>query len=97
MNENPASPPAPQPVPPPREVRVSLPASAPNVTYVIVGITVFVYILQLASVYFYGYAVNGVDWLELFGARINSFIRAGTGLAILYACPSAWLDSAYFL
>jgi rhomboid protease GluP len=77
MNENPVSPPAPRLVPPPREVRVSLPVSAPNVTYVIIGITVFVYILQLASVYFYGYAVNGVDWLELFGARINSFIRAG--------------------
>jgi rhomboid protease GluP len=77
MNENPALHPAPQPAAPPREVRVALPASAPNVTYVIVGITVFVYILQLASVYFYGYPANGIDWLEIFGARINSFIRAG--------------------
>jgi rhomboid protease GluP len=77
MDENPASLPTSQPTLPPREVRVSLPASAPNVTYAIVGITVFVYILQLASVYFYGYPINGVDWLEIFGARINSFIREG--------------------
>ena len=75
MNENPASLPAPQPAASPREGRGFLPASAPNVTYVLVGITVFVYILQLASVYFYGYPVNGVDWREIFGARSNSFIR----------------------
>jgi rhomboid protease GluP len=79
MNENPASHPTPQPAAPPREVRVALPASAPNVTYVIVGITVFVYILQLVSLYIYGYStvINGADLLEEYGARVNLLIRAG--------------------
>ncbi|MEW6085284.1 MAG: rhomboid family intramembrane serine protease [Chloroflexota bacterium] len=39
--------PAPPPAPP--MVRVSLPRSAPYVTYSIMGITVFIYVLQLAS------------------------------------------------
>jgi rhomboid protease GluP len=77
MNENPASPSALQPAAPPRAIRIPLPACTPNVTYIIAGITVFVYILQLASTYFYGHPISEVDWLELFGARINSFIRAG--------------------
>jgi len=72
MNETPASPPAHQPALPSR-----VPVSVPNVTYVIVAITVFIYILQIASVYFYGYPIAGIDWLEFFGARVNSFIRTG--------------------
>jgi rhomboid protease GluP len=37
------------------------------------------YLLQLGSVYFFGYAnaPSQMDWLEYFGAQINSFIRAG--------------------
>lgn len=77
MDELPASLPTPQPAAPPRAIRVPLPISTPSVTYTIAGITVFIYILQLVSVYLYGYPINGVDWLEVFGARINSFIRAG--------------------
>ena len=77
MDENPAAPPPPQPAASPKTIRVPLPVSTPNVSYTITGITIFVYILQLASVYFYGYPINGIDWLELFGARINLFIRAG--------------------
>jgi rhomboid protease GluP len=77
MNELPASSSDLQPAPPPRAVHVPLPVSVPRVTYAIVGITVFVYILQLASIYFFGYALYDIDWLQLFGARINSMIRAG--------------------
>lgn len=60
-------------------VRVSLPTSVPYVTYSIVGITSVIYLLQLASVFFFGYANAGsqIDWLEAYGARINEFIRAG--------------------
>lgn len=60
-------------------VRVALPQLAPRVTYAIVGITALVYLLQLGSTYLYGYAIPGaqMDWLELYGARINDAIRAG--------------------
>ncbi|HEY5982788.1 MAG TPA: rhomboid family intramembrane serine protease [Anaerolineales bacterium] len=66
-------------------VRVSLPASVPYVTYSIIGLTVLVYLLQLASVALYpnvagpacARSVAGGDLLELFGARINACIRAG--------------------
>lgn len=60
-------------------VSVSLPKSVPTVTYAIVGVTVAIYLLQLASVYFAGYAntLSQLDWLEAYGAKINVLIRAG--------------------
>jgi rhomboid protease GluP len=65
--------------PEPRAVRVSLPTSVPYVTYSIVGLTVLVYVLQLASTQLFGYANTAaqLDWLEAYGARINDLIRAG--------------------
>ncbi|NUQ85397.1 MAG: hypothetical protein HUU11_11845, partial [Anaerolineales bacterium] len=39
----------------PQPVRVALPASVPYVTYAILGVTVFVYLLQIASVFLFGY------------------------------------------
>ena len=59
-------PPKPQPVP------VSMPATAPRVTYVILGITVAVYLLQLLSQFVYGY-----DLAVGLGAKANDAIRAG--------------------
>jgi rhomboid protease GluP len=63
----------------PRSARISLPASVPYVTYTIVGITVFIYLLQLGSTFMFGYAnaAAQLDWLEAYGARINDLIRAG--------------------
>lgn len=60
-------------------MRVSVPASVPYVTYSIVGVTAVIYVLQVASIQFFGYANAGsqIDWLEAYGARINEFIRAG--------------------
>jgi rhomboid protease GluP len=60
-------------------VRVSLPQSAPYVTYAIIGITVVVYILQVASVWAFGYppTFTNMDWLEYYGARINKDILDG--------------------
>ena len=49
-----------------------MPRSAPYVTYSIIGVTVFFYILQLLSEY-----VFGSDILVLYGARINEAILAG--------------------
>ncbi len=86
MNQYPASDPSndpgqfdPQPVPPAQPVRVNLPDAAPYVTYSIIGVTVFVYLLQIGSVAVLGRpsVYSNIDWLELFGARINEFIRAG--------------------
>ena len=87
MNDYPASPSDRQPVASapsqsagtPSSVSVSMPASAPTITYTIVGITVVFYLLQVASVYFYGYAntLAQLDWLEAYGAKINVLIRAG--------------------
>jgi rhomboid protease GluP len=74
VNEQPPVPvsePPPSP-PPPQPVRVEIPRSAPYVTYAIIAITVFFYILQLLSTY-----VFGRDILILYGARINEAIFAG--------------------
>ena len=62
-----------------RSVRVALPSSVPYVTYTIVGITVLIYLLQVGSVYLFGYAnaAAQLDWLEFYGARINELIRVG--------------------
>ena len=71
MNEYPPVSDSPQP-PPPQSVRVSMPQSAPYVTYSIIGITVLFYVLQLVSE-----SVLGTDVLILYGARINQAILAG--------------------
>jgi len=74
VNEAPAAPASDrEPAPPAQPVRVSQPASVPTLTYSIVGITVAVYLLQLASIYFLGYAnaPAQIDWLEYFGAQID--------------------------
>jgi len=85
MNETPNSPFNPstgpgrgvEPAPVPQAVRIALPTLVPKVTYAILGFTVFVYILQLLSVVVWGYAFYQIDWLEIYGARFNTAIRAG--------------------
>lgn len=56
----------------PLSVPVSLPATAPRVTYAILGLTVAVYLLQLLSQFAFGYDIP-VAW----GAKANEYIRAG--------------------
>jgi rhomboid protease GluP len=53
-------------------VRVALPQSVPYVTYTIIGVTVFIYILQLAS-----QALFQVDLPFALFAKVNELIRAG--------------------
>ena len=83
MNEYPVSnPPQPagnsqQGTPPPRTVRVALPQTAPYVTYAIIGVTVFFFVLQLLSLFIVGSFSNGVDILEIYGALIGSAVRNG--------------------
>ena len=67
----------PEPAPPTQSVRIALPSLAPTVTYALIGFTVMVYLLQLASVAIWGYAVYQIDWLEIYGARFNTAIRTG--------------------
>jgi rhomboid protease GluP len=78
--DSPSASEAPQPaIPPQQPVRVAVPQSAPYVTYAIIGVTVAFYIMQIVSVAVLGYPTTygNIDWLELFGARINDFIKAG--------------------
>ncbi|MEP7135597.1 MAG: rhomboid family intramembrane serine protease [Chloroflexota bacterium] len=79
MNDYPPVSDSPQTAPPQQPVRVPLPQSAPYVTYTIIGVTIAFYLMQIGSVLLFGYPTSygNIDWLELFGARINDFIRAG--------------------
>jgi len=77
VNQPPASSPNLEPGPAAQTVRVALPSGLPTVTYALIGFTVFVYLLQMASVAIWGYAVSQIDWLEVYGARFNAAIRAG--------------------
>jgi rhomboid protease GluP len=60
------------PAPGPRGVSLALPRSAPYVTYTLIGITVFVYVLQLAS-----QALLQFDFPVGLLAKSNELIRAG--------------------
>ena len=65
--------------PTPQPLRVVMPASRPYVTYSIMGVTIGFYVLQFISVSILGYANDAaqMDWLELYGSKINELIRAG--------------------
>lgn len=65
------TPPAP-PEPAPQPVRVALPQAAPYVTYTIIGITVFFFIVQLAT-----QALLQVDVPVVFFIKANDLIREG--------------------
>ena len=72
MNDYPPASDPPQPAPPQQAVRVALPQSAPYVTYSIIGITVFFFVLQLAS-----QALLQVDLPAALLLKSNNLIRAG--------------------
>ncbi len=61
-------------VPPaPQQVQLQLPTNKALVTYILVGITVVVYLLQMASQSLYG----GADFPAALGAKVNQYIEAG--------------------
>lgn len=75
MNQYPYTDRNPYPDPQPEaqnSVRVSAPIARPWLTYVILGLTLLFYLLQLA-----GKAVFGYDLPLALGAKINELIRAG--------------------
>jgi len=63
---------SPQPAPPPQPVRVTLPQTAPYVTYAIIGVTVLIFILQLATQF-----LVQIDLPVVFFIKVNDLIRQG--------------------
>jgi rhomboid protease GluP len=62
-------------VPPPSQpgtVPIALPATTPQVTYAILGLTIFMYLMQVLSQFVLGY-----DLPVALGAKANQYIRAG--------------------
>ena len=68
MNDIPPTSDSPQPAPAPQSLRVAMPQSAPYVTFTIIAVTVFIYVLQLLPV---------GDLLVAYLIKSNDFIRAG--------------------
>lgn len=62
-----------QPPPPGVPVTVKLPAKKPMVTYVLIGVTVLVYLLQILSQSLFG----GIDFPSNLGRKINELILQG--------------------
>jgi len=60
------------PQPPPQPVSVALPQSAPYVTYTIIGVTAFIYVLQLATQF-----LIQIDLPVVFFLKVNELIREG--------------------
>jgi len=73
VSETRSSPPDFQPaVPPPGPISLRLPSTSPSVTYVILGLTILVYLLQTASKLLFGY-----DLPLMLGAKEGDLIRQG--------------------
>jgi len=64
----------PQPVqePPPPQIKIQLPDNKPFVVYIIMGITILVYLLQMGADLLFGY-----DLVAVYGMKINEYIYAG--------------------
>lgn len=73
MNESFSRQEAPAPVSPPQSVRVAMPSLVPMATYSILGFTVLIYLLQMASTAL----LKGDDLPLMLGARASDLIRAG--------------------
>jgi len=58
--------------PRPQPIQVSAPIVKPYLTYVLLGLTVFVYLLQLA-----GQTLLGLDLVTALGLKVNDYIRQG--------------------
>ena len=78
MNETPPESTYSAPPPPrPQTVSVSLPQSVPYATYTIMGITIFVFVLQVISIFIFGRDVLGADIFEHYGALIGIAVHQG--------------------
>lgn len=57
----------------PRRVSIQLPGVSPVVSYALLGITIFIFLLQVASTYLF----NGVDLPAALGMKVDSLIEQG--------------------
>jgi len=71
MNQNPTPEQYPQ-TQPPRPIQLAVPNVKPYATYILLGVTTFVYLLQLAGQY-----LLKMDLVTYFGVKDDSLIRAG--------------------
>lgn len=72
-----------------------MPRSAPYVTYSIIGLTSFVFLLQLLSIGIYGRSSYGMDQVEVYGALIGNSVRAGQVWRLI--TPVLLHDNTFFL
>jgi rhomboid protease GluP len=68
---------APEPIPSRQPAYVRMPSLPPTATYILIGLTVFVYILQMLGSALWGDSNYGIDFVTLYGARISEAIDAG--------------------
>lgn len=54
-----------------------MPSRPPTATYILIGFTVFTYLLQVLGAVFLGDSPYGIDFITLFGARISEAILDG--------------------
>jgi len=64
----------PQAPPQPRRAAVSMPQVSPTVTYILMGIIIFVFSLQALSL---SININGIDLPAFYGDKVNSLIAQG--------------------
>jgi rhomboid protease GluP len=80
MNQTPTLPsePLPEKPAPPQPIPVvwKLLAKVPTVTYILLGSTIFVFLLQYLTQTLYG-TISGLDPVAYWGAKINDLIKAG--------------------
>jgi rhomboid protease GluP len=67
----------PEPIPTRQPTYVRMPSLPPTATYILIGLTVFVYILQMFGSALWGDSNYGIDFVTLYGARISEAIDAG--------------------
>lgn len=72
MTEEPHTPQPGMPPPAPQPVELHLPSFPPTVTYAIIGVTVFIFVLQMGTK-----TLLGVDIPAMIGIKDNDLIRAG--------------------
>lgn len=68
---------APEPIPSRQPAYVRMPSLPPTATYILIGLTVVVYILQMLGSALWGDSNYGIDFVTLYGARISEAIDAG--------------------
>lgn len=66
-----------EPIPTRQPAYVRMPSLPPTATYILIGLTVFVYILQMLGSALWGDSNYGIDFVTLYGARISEAIDAG--------------------